>query len=289
MLKRWLVGFWLPLFWLLVLITLLFNPAYANGGKLLGTAGTTSFEGGAGGGIVPWAVLSGYDTQEQYSLSAFATHLSLSDYGLTAKGLSLGVKDRLAMTFARQDFSLKALNTTISQQVYGVKLRLLGDVIYSAYPQVSVGIYHKKLLDKNIASAVGASNTRAGNDIYLSATKLHLGLANGFNVLWNITARNTKANQAGFLGYGGDNNRQSQWHLEGSAAILFNRNIAVGFDYRDKPNNLSFVKEQAWRDIFIAWFPNKRANLTFAWAELGSIANSNKQQGAYLSLTLHGG
>ncbi|HIQ51993.1 MAG TPA: DUF3034 family protein, partial [Pseudomonas pachastrellae] len=31
-----------------------------TGGRLLATGGVTNIEGSAGGGIVPWAVLSGY-------------------------------------------------------------------------------------------------------------------------------------------------------------------------------------------------------------------------------------
>jgi len=34
-------------------------PAHALGGRLLGTGGATQFEGAAGGGIVPWAVIAG--------------------------------------------------------------------------------------------------------------------------------------------------------------------------------------------------------------------------------------
>lgn len=270
-----------------IVLALVSGPVFAGGGKLLATPGTSSFEGGAGGGIVTWAVLSGYDTREQYSLSGFTTRVDVNDYTLDARGLSIGFKDRVAVNIARQDFKLRNSGATLRQHVYGAKLRLLGDVVYTAYPQISTGIYHKRLRDGEVAALVGATDTRMGNDIYVSATKLHLGLASGLNVLWNITARHTKANQTGFLGYGGDKRSNGRVYLEGSVAILFNRHLALGVDYREKPDNLSFAKEEAWRDVFVAWFPNKKMNLTFAWAELGSIANSDKQRGAYLSLTAY--
>jgi hypothetical protein len=36
--------------------------------------------------------------------------------------------------------------------------------------------------------------------------------------------------------------------------------------------------------VFVAWFPNKNVNLTVAYADLGSIAGSEDQNGLYVSL-----
>ena len=50
---------------LFVLGALSCSVAWAGDGKILATAGLSSIEGAGGGGIVPWATLSGYDTEEQ--------------------------------------------------------------------------------------------------------------------------------------------------------------------------------------------------------------------------------
>ena len=41
--------------------------------------------------------------------------------------------------------------------------------------------------------------------------------------------------------------------------------------------------ESHWKDIFVAWFPNKNINLTLAYVDLGRIATINNQTGWYLS------
>ena len=177
-----------------------------NKGKLLATAATTSIEGSAGGGIVPWAVLSGYDTREQISIGSFATRVDVAAYRLDSYGLSAGLYDRIELSAAHHTFDLKRSNIAIEQDIFGAKIRLFGDIVYTEHPQISIGLQHKKLLDTNIATAVGAGTTHSGTDIYLAATKLHLGLAAGYNVLWNMNLRRTKANQLGLLGFGGDKN-----------------------------------------------------------------------------------
>ena len=52
------------------------------GGRLLATGGATMIEGSAGGGIVPWAVMSGYGTREEWGGDVFATRVDTGDYRL---------------------------------------------------------------------------------------------------------------------------------------------------------------------------------------------------------------
>jgi hypothetical protein len=155
--------------------------------------------------------------------------------------------------------------------------------VYSTWPQLSVGIQHKELDDGSIATAVGADNSSSGTDFYLAATKVHLGAIAGFNAVWSEAARATLANQLGVLGFGGVNNDDYQIMAEASAGVLFGRHLAVGVEYRQKPDNLG-LGEEDWRDIFVSYIPNKNLSFTLAWAELGSIAGAKDQQGLYLSL-----
>ena len=74
---------------------------------------------------------------------------------------------------------------------------------------------------------------RSGTDIYLSATKLFL--AQG--ILVNGTLRATKANQTGLLGFGAAGHDSYQIKPEISVAYLLSSSVAIGAEYRAKPDN----------------------------------------------------
>ena len=108
----------------------------------------------------------------------------------------------------------------------------------------------------------------------------------GRQLLLNGTLRSTRANQMGLLGHGGDRDGGRSLVFEGSAALVLDPSWVVGVEYRQKPDNLGFAREDAWMDAFVAWFPNKHVAVVAAWADLGSIATLDGQRGAYLSLQL---
>nr|WP_241664570.1 DUF3034 family protein [Ningiella ruwaisensis] len=269
---------------LFLIFTLLDSgKTFAADGKLIGTAGLMQLEGSGGGGIVPWATLAGYDSREQVAFNAVYTRVSVDDYELDVLGASVSIYDRVELSVAQQRFDVEALNTRIEQNIYGAKVRLYGDVVYSTLPQLSFGWQHKVLNDGAIANALGADNAKSGNDFYLAATKVHLGALAGYNAVWNVTLRATKANQMGLLGFGHANQDNYQLMLEASAGVLLSRHVAIGFEYRQKPDNLG-LGEEDFKDIFISYIPSKFFNFTLAWADLGSIAGADDQQGLYLSM-----
>lgn len=271
----------LPIYGLLSMV--LFSPlVHAADGKLIGTAGLTQLEGAGGGGLVPWATLSGYDSQEQVSVSSAITVVDVDDYRLNAFGVSASFYDRAEVSLAHQRLDLKSLGGTIRQNIVGVKYRLYGDVVYSPLPQLSLGLQHKRLADTEIADVLGSDDDQ-GTDFYLAATKVHLGAVGGYNAVWNLTARATKANEMGLLGFGGSQNSDYELQLEASAGILFSRNLAVGIEYRQKPDNLG-LGEDDWMDAFISYIPSKSVSITAATANLGAIAGAPGQSGFYLSL-----
>lgn len=264
--------------------------ASAGDGRLLATGGATQVEGSAGGGIVPWAVLSGYGTAGQHGGTAFATRVDTGDYALTSYGAAYAWDNRLELSYARQRFELGELQRRLSlptgrfdAEVIGAKLRLGGDLVYTTMPQVALGVQYKRQLDFAIPRAVGARDDR-GIDVYLSASKLFLAAVDDRHMLLNATVRSTRANQAGLLGFGGDRKAGRSLVLETSAAVLLDPHWAVGVEYRQKPDNLGFAREDDWRDVFVAWFPNKHVAVVAAYADLGSIATLDRQRGAYLSL-----
>ena len=268
----------------LISSTLIFctGLACAGDGKLIGTAGLNQLEGSGGGGIVPWATLSGYDTQDEVSANAFITQVNLEDYRLNVLGASVSLYDRAEFSVARHVFDLTTLGGEIAQTVYGAKFKLFGDVVYSDWPQLSAGVQYKDLEDTAVANLVGSEDT-SGTDIYLAATKVHLGAVGGYNLVWNLTGRLTKANQLGLLGFGGPQNSDYKLMLEGSLGVLFSRHFAAGIEYRQKPDNLG-LGEDDWMDVFVTYIPSKKVNFTLAWADLGSIAGATGQQGLYLSV-----
>lgn len=264
--------------------------AQSERSRLLATGAAATIEGASGGGIVPMAVLSGYGTREEQGGTLFGSLVQTDDYALSVMGGSWSWNNRVEVSLARQRLSHQPLSdrlgvtpSSIEQRIVGAKVRLLGDLIYTSWPQVSLGVQHKRNEDFFVPSAAGARDD-SGTDVYLSATKLILAGAAGRNLLLNATARSTKANQLGLVGFGGDLNNDAEWMVEVSAGVFLNRHWLLGAEYRQKPDNLSFIREDDWRTAFVGWFPNKRLSLVAAWVDLGEVATFPDQTGWYLSL-----
>lgn len=269
-------------------VVLTLRPAAALAGeRLIATGGVTQIEGAAGGGLVPWALIAGYGTRDEVGFTAFYTHLHISDFKLQATGVAIGIYDRLEVSLAKQRFGLGSTvpGESISQEIVGLKLKLAGDAVFDQdtfLPQVAVGLQYKNNRDFTIPRLLGAKKD-SGVDFYIVATKLHLAALAGRNLLWNVTARATKANQLGLLGFGGDRNDDYKLKPEGSVALFVTDRVAIGFEYRAKPDNLNVFGEDNFRDAFIAFAPDKRFSVTAAYAKLGNIADKRNQNGLYLS------
>lgn len=265
-------------------------PVLADDGRLIATGGASNIEGAAGGGITPWAVLAGYGEQGEWGATAFATTVNLPDYRLDVAGVAASFDNRIELSYARQRFDLGSLvhklnlpENSLSQDVLGVKVRLFGDLIYDNLPQVSLGLQYKRQKDFLIPSLIGAKRDE-DTEGYLTASRLFMGAAFGYNVLLNGGLRYSRANELGLLGFGGDRRDTRSVLKEGSAALLFNPRWALGVEYREKPDNLSFAGESDWADLFLGYFPNKHVSVVLAYARLGSIAGLDNQNGTYLSL-----
>ncbi len=259
-------------------------------GKLLLTGGVTQVEGAAGGGLTPWAVIGGYGTRDQIGGNAFYTRINVSDYNLQSYGALVGIRDRVELSVSRQAFDTEAVGAalglgdgfTIRQDTYGVKVKIAGDAVLEQdrwMPQIAVGLQHKRNNQAGLLSAIGAKSA-SGTDLYVSATKLYLAQS----LLLNATVRLTKANQFGILGFGGDRHDSYKPQFEGSAAYLLSRNLAIGTEYRSKPDNLNIAHENDAWDAFIAWAPAKNVSLTVAYVDLGNIVIRDNQRGWYASL-----
>ena len=277
-------------------------PAVAADGKLLLTGGVSSIDGAAGGGLTPWAMIGSYGSEGQWGATAFLTRVQTRDYALDDFGAAAGFGERFELSLARQSFDTKDTGTALGapglrlkQNIFAAKLRLLGDAVLDSdtwVPTVAVGVEAKRLDAGALAptlAALGASDH--GTDLYASATKLFL--AQG--VLANLTLRYSKANQNGLLGFGGTAHGRASLLPEVSLAWLLSRRVAIGAEYRAKPDKLNpsalgaGLREDDWKDLFIAWAPNKTVSLTAAYVDLGRIVpavQKRRQTGGYLSLQL---
>lgn len=297
------------------------NLAFADmpmSNKLLLTGGVSQVEGAAGGGLTPWAVIGGYGTNNEVGGNLHYTYVKSSDYKLDTYGFTVGLFDRAEFSVAQQEFDVSNLRKKVTaglgadvigrdkidQIVVGVKVRVLGEAVLDAdtwMPQVAVGLQYKENQDKEfIKSAVVGAKSDHGTDVYIAATKLLLDK----NLLLNGTLRFTKANQFGILGFGGDKHDSYKPMLEVSAAYLLNKKLAVGAEYRMKPDNLRSpanaalfgganvvdLKEDDAFDVFVAYAPTKNISLTAAYVYLGNIAtvkavgaDYGKQDAVYLS------
>lgn len=285
-----------------LVLALAAGSATAATDKLRLTGGVSSIDGAAGGGLTPWALIGTNASTGQWGASAFTTGVSTQDYRLLEAGVALAWDERLELSLAHQDFdtgqtgaALGLPGLRLKQDILGLKWHLFGDALLDSdrwLPAVALGLQARRTDAGGLAPTLAALGARRqGTDLYLSATKLLLAPG----VLLNGTLRATRANQNGLLGFGGSGHTRYQWLPELSVAKLLHRTLAVGAEWRVKPDNLNpsllgaGLREQDWRDVFVAWAPTRQFSLTAAWVDLGAIVPAVKprrQTGAYLSLQL---
>lgn len=264
------------------------DMSLVDGGKLLLTNGVTTIEGTSGGGVATWSTIAGRETDRGIGMSGHVTLIELPDYGWQSHGVAVGIANRLELSYTRQNFDTRDVGTalglgrgyTLNQDIFAGKLRLAGDVVYgdALLPQISLGVEHKRNRDTPVARAVGAAHG-SGTDFTMSATKLFLS----HSVLVNATARLTKANQAGLLGFGSASDDNHKLQFEGSVAYQLSRRAVIGAEYRTKPDNLAIAREDDWWDLFAAYALTDNLTVTAAYVDLGSIATFDNQRGGFLS------
>lgn len=270
-------------------------------GKLPLTAGFSDLEGSGGGGLVPLAFITGYGSSTSWGANAHFTNIQLRDLHLYTYGVSAGLLDRFELSYTRQqlDFTGTALDGLgVKQDVFGLKIKLFGDAIYGQdawLPQLAAGAQYKHNDGIKNAESVGlaglinpvqlGAQAEHSTDIYLAATKVFLGE----NLVVNAVIRETKANQFGLLGFGGDRHRGYSTRPEATLAYLLTRKLAVGGEIRTGPHNLN-VDDQtnAWT-LFAAWTPTRNLSLVAAYLNIGSVLApvtgvTRHQDGPYLSV-----
>lgn len=226
-------------------------------GKVLLTGGVGAIDGAGGGGITPWATITGYGTRDEINGGIRYTFAELPSYQLNTLGAAIGFYDRLELSFTQSTLptggtfdtvglvldalnadgaGIEPFNTTIKMDVYGAKLRLFGDAIYDSQnliPQVALGGFYKVNKNENLLRTLQA-NKAEDYEIYVAATKLFFPIS----TLFNVTARYTSANQTGLTGFGGGDENDREIRFEGSIAHLLNKTTAIGVEYAQHGDNL---------------------------------------------------
>ncbi|MDE8345181.1 MAG: DUF3034 family protein [Acidocella sp.] len=240
-------------------------------GGLITTGAVTAIGGAAGGGIVPWALIGGYTTQDQVGATAFYTHVFLRNYQLSTYGGLFALSNRVEVSFAHQDFALggtggtldgkiigalglpattpdSALphalqlnNANLNQDIIGIKVRLYGNAVYdqdTLIPEISVGYEYHRNENTSFVRAIGTRPT--GNEYYLAATKVWLHGLFGHYTMVTGTLDVTNAIQNGLLGFGGvgPNGAKNGYHVEPEFAVGYwiNPNLVIGGEYRFMPH-----------------------------------------------------
>jgi hypothetical protein len=243
------------------------TTAYAGGfqhntGKVLATGGVSMIDGAGGGGITPWATITGYGTKDGINGDVHYTYANLPNYSLNSLGVAIGFWDRFELSYAysylptgstfntvglatsvlegagaSEESGIESFNTTIEMESYGAKLRLFGDAIYnsdSLIPQVAVGGFYKINKNDELLTTLKAAETKDW-EAYIAATKIFFP----WNTLINVTARYTSANQTGLTGFGGPEGNKKEIRPEVSLAYLLNKRTVIGVEYAKHGDNLS--------------------------------------------------
>ena len=268
----------------------------ADGGKLLLTAGFNDVEGAGGGGLVPWALITGYGTNQSWGANAHYTDVRLREFDLRTAASPWVHLDRIELSAARQELDVTGNlleGVQVSQDVFGLKVRVAGDAVYgqdSWLPQIAVGAELKRHGGIDNADALHSPTQLGardddGVDVYVSGTKVFLASS----LLVNVTLRHSKANQLGLLGFGGDEDGDATLNFETTVGYLLTRKLAIGGEYRGKPDNLGVDNEGAAWDVFLAYAPNRHVSIIAAYLNLGNILGpattvNHDQTGSYVSV-----
>ena len=295
-----------------------------TGSKLLATGGITSFEGSAGGGITPWALIAGYASQEEINATANVQYLSVGEYQLSTFGAAVGAYDKFEFSLQKQSLdvssgvvtnvfnavtggptpSIIAPSTKIEQTIIGAKYKVFGDAVFDSnpyMPQISVGLQYKTndsfdnslsiyngavpVPDTGVPMLLGAKD-KSGTDLYVSASKVWLGIADGKNLLFNATARYSNANTFGLLGFGKGEDDDYELEWAASLALFSGTNTIIGVEARQQANRLGgLAKTDTVTDFFITYLPSKEWSITAAYVDLGNLPFQEDTSGIYLSVT----
>lgn len=227
-----------------------------NDGKVLATGGVSMTDGAGGGGITPWATITGYETRDGINADVHYTYVTLPNYSLNSIGLAVGLWDRVELSYTNDvlptgstfdtvglltdtlglSTGIEPFNTTIKMDVFGAKVRVYGEAIYDSdnlIPQIAVGGFYKVNHNETLLKTLQAAKSKDW-EAYIAATKIFFPI----NTLVNVTLRYTAANQTGLTGFGGPDGSKKEIRPEVSLAYLLKKDTAIGVEYQKHGDSL---------------------------------------------------
>ncbi len=87
--------------------------SWYNNGKVLATGGVGMVDGAGGGGITPWATISGYETRDGINGNLSYTYVDLANYHLNTLAGRVGFYDRLEISYARSNLTTGSTFNTV--------------------------------------------------------------------------------------------------------------------------------------------------------------------------------
>ena len=254
-------------------------------------AALTDVEGQAGGGLVPWALLSSGPT-------VAISHLNTQNLDVNIVAANTSFANRVEVSYAHSMLDVTGSNLgsknidAVDNLGLKVKLNDMGD----SMPQFALGLVYKKasgsLVDNVLTPALGVDSS--STDVYGAATKIVT--VGGKTLLLNGVLRATKANQMGLLGFGGGTTAGAKTGYsiepEVSAELFVADNVVFGAEYRAQPSNSvagtdGVLHQNSAYDLNVVYVANKNLTLTAAYVGLGQVApaatgSSNNQNGMFL-------
>src|SRR4051812_45888560 len=163
----------------LIVVSMFAAGAHGGSERLLGTGGVSQIEGSGGGGLNPWALITGLETNSGLGGSADCTYVRPQHFSLTSCGIAAGIRDRVELSYARQVFDLDdvAAGKSIRQDTVAAKVRVFGDAVYDQdrlWPQVALGLQYKHNRDFDFIPKLIGARRSDGIDFYLAVTKVFL-------------------------------------------------------------------------------------------------------------------
>jgi len=259
-------------------------------------AAITDVEGQAGGGLVPWALLSSGPT-------VAVSHLNTQNLGVNIVAANTSFANMVEISYAHTmlDVTGSALggaNNIDAVDNLGLKVKL--NDMSDSLPQFALGLVYKNASGNMVTNALNGGAPLAlgldtsSTDVYGAASKVvNIG---GKNVLLNGVLRATKANQMGLLGFGGGSTSGAKTGYSVEPEVSFEvfaaDNVIIGAEYRHQPSNSvtatdGVLHQNAAYDLNVVYVANKNLALTFAYVGLGQVApgvvnSSNNQNGLFV-------
>ncbi|WP_374679597.1 DUF3034 family protein [Hydrocarboniphaga effusa] len=234
-----------------------------NDGKVFLTGGVFTVDGAGGGGAVPWATITGYESRDGINGGVGFTYVRLPNYDINWIGGSVGFYDRFELSYVNVKLTtdLSNVNTVamaadalglagnlgldphgskLQMDTYGAKVRLFGDAVYTSdsfIPQTSLGFLYKNNTTPEFTRTLSADKAKDW-EAYLAFTKVFFR----YSTLVNLTVRYSAANQIGLTGFGECNNGRTEcdddkdFRFEFSTAYLLQKNFAIGGEYQQHSN-----------------------------------------------------